>query len=193
MNCQTPLNAATLADYWLGLLPQLEEEPVEEHLFSCEDCNARLAENIALAHGIRELARGGSLRVVVSETFLERAAAEGLRVRQYAPPSGGKVDCTVTLEDDLLIGRLAADLSGARRVDLAICDESGVERMRMADIPFRPGEGTLLFQESITRAKAAPSEVMIARLVAVDDSGAERTVGEYTFNHTRTIAGPPGW
>jgi hypothetical protein len=193
MSCPTPLNAATLADYWLELLPKHEEEALEEHLFACEDCNARFSEINALADGIRELARNGSLRMVVSETFLERASAEGLRVRQYAPPRGGKVDCTVTLEDDLLIGRLAADFSESRRIDLAICNGSGVEMMRMADIPFRPGKGTLLLHESITRAKAAPSEVMIARLVAVDDAGVERTVGEYTFNHTRTIPGPPGW
>ena len=192
MSCPTPLNAATLADYWLELLPKHEEEALEEHLFACEDCNARFSEINALADGIRELARNGSLRMVVSETFLERASAEGLRVRQYAPPRGGKVDCTVTLEDDLLIGRLAADFSESRRIDLAICNGSGVEMMRMADIPFRPGKGTLLLHESITRAKAMPTAVMIARIVAVDDAGVERTVGEYTFNHTRTIPGPPG-
>src|SRR5215831_11133163 len=135
MSCPTPLNAATLADYWLGLLPKHEEELLEEHLFACEDCNARLSEIIALADGIRKLARDGSLRMVVSETFLERAAAEGMRIRQYAPPRGGKVDCTVTLEDDLLIGRLAADFSESRRIDLAICDGSGVEMTRLADIP----------------------------------------------------------
>jgi len=193
MNCQTPLDAAVLADYWLGLLPKHEQDPVEEHLFSCDACNDRLSEIIALVDGIRKLALQGSLRMVVSETFLERAAAEGLRVRQYEPPCGGKVDCTVTLEDDLLIGCLAANFSDSKRIDLAICDGDGAEQMRMADIPFRPGEGTLFLQESITRAKAAPSEVMIARLVAVDDEGAERTVGEYTFNHTRTISGPADW
>jgi hypothetical protein len=192
MNCQTPLTAALLADYWLGLLPDHEGEPLEEHLFTCDDCNARLSEVIALADGIRNIALEGSLRMVVSETFLQRAAAEGLRVRQYAPPRGGSVDCTVTLEDNLLIGRLAADFSESNRIDLAICDRGGIEQIRMADIPFQPGVGTLLLQESITRAKAAPSEVMIARLVAIDDAGTEWTVGEYTFNHIRTIEGPPG-
>jgi hypothetical protein len=193
MNCQTPLDAAILADYWLGLLSQPEEDAVEGHLFACGDCNARLSEVIVMADGLRKLALEGSLLVVVSDTFLERAAAEGLQVRQYAPPRGGKVDCTVTLEDNLLIGRLAANFSGSRRVDLAICDRRGVEQRRMTDVPFRPGEGAVLFQQPITYAKAAPSEVMIARLVAFDDAGSESLVGEYTFNHTRTIAGPPGW
>jgi hypothetical protein len=34
---------------------------------------------------------------------------------------------------------------------------------------------------------------MIARLLAVDENGEERLLGEYTFQHTRTIPGPPGW
>jgi hypothetical protein len=186
MSCATPLNAAVLADYWLGMLSQAEEEGLEEHLFACDDCNARLSEMIALGEGLRKLANEGSLRMVVSETFLERAAAKGMTVRQYAPPRGGSVNCTVTLEDDLLIGRLAADFSESKIIDLAICDGQGVERMRMTDVPFRPGEGIVLWQESITRMKAAPSDVIIARLVAVNDGG-ERLVGEYTFNHTRSI------
>jgi len=186
MSCATPLDAAVLADYWLGMLSQPEEEALEEHLFTCDDCSTRLSEMMALAEELRKLANEGSLRMIVNERFLECAAAKGMTARQYAPPRGGKVDCTVTLNDDLLIGRLAADFSESRRIDLAICDGEGIERMRMTDIPFRPGEGTLLLHESITRAKAAPSEVMIARILAVDDSG-ERLVGEYTFNHTRTI------
>ena len=31
------------------------------------------------------------------------------------------------------------------------------------------------------------------QLLAVDDAGDERVLGEYTFHHTRTIPGPPGW
>ena len=51
----------------------------------------------------------------------------------------------------------------------------------------------MLVQQSITVAKASPSDTMIARLMAVDEAGAERLLGEYTFHHTRTIPGPPGW
>ena len=186
MSCATPLNAAVLADYWLGMLSEAEEEGLEEHLFACDDCNVRLSEMIVLGEELRKLAHEGSLRMMVSETFLKRAAAKGMTVRQYAPPRGGKVDCTVALEDDLLIGRLATDFSESKIIDLAICDGQGIEMIRMTDIPFRPGEKALLLQESITRAKAAPSEVMIIRLVAIDNEN-ERLVGEFTFNHTRTI------
>lgn len=116
-----------------------------------------------------------------------------MRVREYAPPPGGGVECTVTAEDDLLIGRLASNLSGARRVDLYICDQRGVERLRLPDIPFNPGADSIAFQQSITYAKAASSETMIARLVSMDDAGGEHLLGEYTFNHTRTLPGPGAW
>lgn len=190
MNCVKPVDAAILADYWLAALPQREEQAVEEHLFACDECGARLREVIALAQGIRDLGSVGSILMVVSDAFLKRVAEEGMRVREYAPPSGGSVACTVTAEDDFLIGRLNADLSAAKRVDLCICDERGTERVRLADIPFNSASGSVAFQQSITYAKAAASETMVARLVTFDDSGSERLLGEYTFHHTRTLPGP---
>ena len=193
MSCANPVDAAVLADYWLAALAKPEEEAAEQHLFACDECGARLREVIALAQGVRKLAREGSLRMVVSDTFLRRAAEEGLRIREYAPPAGGSVDCTVTATDDILIGRLAAHLTGARRVDLCICDERGVEQHRLANIPIAAGANSVVYQESMTFAKAMPTSTMIARLVAFDEAGSERLLGEYTFNHTRTLPGPGAW
>jgi hypothetical protein len=190
VNCSNPIDAAVLADYWLAALAKPEEEVVEEHLLDCDRCGARLREVIALAEGVGNLAREGSLRMVVSDVFLKRAAEDGLRVREYAPPPGGGVACTVTAEDDILIGRLAANLSGAKRVDLCICDERGVEHLRLWDIPVHSGASSVVYQESITFAKGMPAHKMIARLVAVDEAGDERLLGEYTFNHTRSMPGP---
>src|SRR5262245_28280239 len=193
LKCSNPIEVAILGDYWLNALTSSDEAAIEEHLFECDDCGDRLREVIALAEGIRELAREGSLRMVVSDAFLKRAAAEGLRVRQYAPPSGGSVECTVTAEDDVLIGRLAANLSGVARVDLCVCDDTGVEKLRLSDIPFHSGASSVFYQESITFAKAAPTNKMIIRLVSFDEAGVERPLGEYTFNHTRSLPGPGAW
>jgi hypothetical protein len=189
MSCSRPIDATVLADYWIGALEGPEEEAVEEHLLGCDRCGARLREVMALADGVRNLARDASLRMVVSDEFLRRAAEEGLRIREYAPPRGGSVQCTVTAEDDILVGRLAADFSAARRVDLSLCDERGVEELRMRDIPIPSGAGSIAFQESIDLARAAPTHTLIARLVALEESGAERLLGEYTFHHTRTLPG----
>ncbi len=189
MNRSHPIDATVLADYWLAALPGPEAEPVEEHLLGCDECGARLREVIALAEGVRNLARGGSLRMVVSEAFLRRVAEDGLRIREHVPPPGGSVECTVKAEDDLLVVRLAARLSGAARVDLCICDERGVEQVRYRDIPVPSGASSIAYQESIAAQKAAPSYSLIARLVAFDEAGAESLLGEYTFHHTRSLPG----
>jgi hypothetical protein len=188
-----PIDAAVLADYWLAALAGSEEEAVELHLLDCGQCGARLRDVIALAEGVREVAREGSLRIIVSDAFLRRVKEKGLRVREYAPPPGGGVQCTVTAEDDILIGRLAADFSKAKRIDLSFCDERGVEQLRLPDLPVHPAASSVILQESITFAKAAPSNKMIVRLVTFDEAGVERLLGEYAFNHTRSLPGPGAW
>ena len=193
MSCTEPLSAATLTDYWLGILDQGEEERVEEHVFDCEACSARLAEIQAMAEGVRALARAGSLMMVVSESFLRHAGEHGLQISRYDPPQGGSVQCTVTAEDDLLVGALAVNLNAARRLDLSLCDPTGNEQFRLVDIPFDTGSGNVLWQQSITFAKAAPTSTMVARLIDVAESGEETLLGEYTFNHTRTLPGPAAW
>lgn len=191
--CAQPIEAAVLMDYWLAALPPADEAAVEEHLMSCDRCGDRLREAIALAESLRTLARSGSLQVVVSDQFVQHAVESGQRVRQYEPPAGGSVACTVGADDDLLIARLAADLSGAERVDLSWCNAKGVEVLRMADIPIQGDAGTVICQQSMTFAKASPSSTLVARLVAVNPGGTERLLGEYAFQHTRTIPGPAGW
>jgi len=189
--CSSPIEAAVLMDYWLAALSPSDEDAVEQHLMTCDRCGDRLRDVIALADGLRTLARSGSLQVVVGDQFLNRATRTGLRVREYAPPRGGSIQCTVAADDDLLVARLAVDLTTASRVDLSWCDQEGAERQRMADIPVRADGPDVICQQSITWAKASPTSTMIARLLAVDEKGDERVLGEYTFHHTRTIPGPP--
>jgi hypothetical protein len=193
VDCATPIHPDVLLDYWVGALSAADEEGVEQHLMTCDGCGDRLREAIALGEGLRALARSGTLRVAVSEGFVAHAVAAGLRVREYAPPPGGSVQCTVAADDDLLIARLAADLAGASRVDVSWCDPRGVEHHRMADVPNRADAGAVICQQSITWAKASPTVTLIARLLSIGTDGTERVLGEYTFHHTRTIAGPPGW
>jgi hypothetical protein len=191
--CATPLNATFLSDYWLNALSPSEESRVEEHLFSCDFCGDRLDEIIALAESLRALGRSGALMMIVPQCFLDNSSALGVHVREYSPSAGSSVQCTVTASDDLLIGRLAADLSGARQLDLSLCDLTGAEQIHLADIPFNPDEPAVLWQQSITYAKAAPSGSMVARLLDIDEAGREFLLGEYTFHHTRTMPGPSAW
>jgi hypothetical protein len=191
--CGTPIDAAILMDYWLARLDPSEEEAVEIHLLECDTCGARLREVIALAEGLRVLARSGSLRVIVGDALIQRATDEGRQVRQYTLHPGQPIACTVSADDDFLVGRFAADLSGVSRVDLSLCDPQGVEFQRLADIPIRADAPAVVYQESVSFAKGAPTSSMTARLLAVEADGTERLMGEYRFNHTRTIPGPPAW
>lgn len=187
------LDTAVLMDYWLATLPPAEEEAVDLHLLACDACGDRLRDVIGLAEGLHALARSGTLQVIVDDALLARAGDTGLRVRQYAPARGSGVQCTVTEDDNLLIARLALNMSVTSRVDLSWCDLKGVEHQRMADIPIRADAGDVICQQSIVWAKASPTTSMVARLIAVADDGRESVLGEYTFHHTRTIPGPPGW
>lgn len=189
MRCNEKLDTDVLTDYWLGTLAEAAEERVENHLLACDECGGRLRTLHELAEGIRAAARGGALRMVVSDSILDRATKEGLRVREYAPPPGGAVHCTVTAEDDLLVARLAADVAGAHRVDLSLCDETGTERLRMEDIPIAAGGEAILLQESVPFARALGSTTMTVRMVSRDEEGGERVLGEFTFHHTRTLPG----
>jgi hypothetical protein len=193
MSGEPHFDMGTLTEYWIGTLPRAEEERIEEHFFTCDECCARLEELITLAVGVSQIARGGALMTIVSEGFLKHAAGEGLRVRQYSPPAGRGVSCTVSAEDDLLVGRLGVNLVGAKQVDLSLCAPTGEEQFRLRDIPFDSSAESVLWQQSITFAKAAPTSTMVARLIEVNEGGAEKLLGEYTFNHTRTLPGPGAW
>ncbi len=190
---QAHVDPVVLMDYWLAALPAAEEETVEEHLLACDECGDRLRDVMQLAESLHVLARSGTLQVIVDDDVLRRAEADGLRIREYAPPRGESVQCTVTEEDDLLIARLALKLSTTTRVDLSWRDLQGVERHRMTDIPIRADAGSVICQQSITWAKGSPTTSRVAQLVGVDDDGHESVLGEFTFHHTRTIPGPPGW
>ena len=183
MSCATPIDPAMLADYWLAELDPARESTVEEHLFACGDCSRSLQSLVGLAESIRTLARQGKLEMIVTPEFVDRLGREGLRIRQYSPQAGGSVECTVTPQDDLLVSRLAADLSGLEKVDLAICDPSGSERGRLRDIPFRAGLSEVILNYPIGLARQSGPDVLVMKLLAVTREN-ERVLAEYTFNHT---------
>lgn len=179
--CANPIDPGTLADYWAAALLESEERLVEEHLLSCDDCGDRLREITALTEAIRKIAREGTLNVVVSQAFLDRAAREGMRVREYAPPAGGSVNCTVTSKDDLLVAHLAADFAVAPRIDLRYSDPRGTTRVH--DLPVDRNSGEVILNVAIDKMRQAPRHVATIQLIAVEETG-DRILGEYTFHHT---------
>jgi hypothetical protein len=181
-SCREPLDLATLVDYWFGDLDGPDLDRVEEHLLECDACGSVLRSLVATGDGVRRLAHAGAFTVVVSPSFLETASRQGLRVREYRVPAGGRVACTVTADDDLLIGRLQGDFRGVSRLDLVVQVGDGPEH-RVLDVPLSASSGEVIVAQAMPAARAMPSSTMRMRLLAREGEG-DRLVGEYTFAHT---------
>ena len=169
---------AELVEYWFG---EGDDPALEEHLFGCADCTARLEELAALGAGIRSAFRRGALHAVLPRAFVERLEREGLKLRQYRVPAGGSVDCTIADEDDFVVSRLQAPLAGVERLDLVLQASDG-EAHTLQDIPFDPAAGEVLVVPSPGRLRARGAFTERARLVSAGAGGA-KDLGEYTFVH----------
>lgn len=180
--CLSPLEWPTLLAYWLGELAPESEARLEEHYLGCAFCAGRLERLTALGREVRALTRESGVSVVVDDAFVRRLTENGLRVREYHVPLNGSVNCTVAPEDDWVVGRLEAPLERVKRVDLVLMGDQG--EIRQEDVPFVADSGAVVFSPGIEALRAMPSSALHVRLVAVDDEG-ERTLGDYTFNHTR--------
>lgn len=180
--CAAPIAFPALVDYWLGELAGDREQALEEHLFACGYCAARLEELARLGAGVRAVFGGGGVGAVVSDAFVEKLKRAGLRVREYRVAPGESVSCTISAADDFMVGRLSADLSGVKRLD--VLDEvEGHGRLAMQDVPFDAAAGEVLLCPPAALLRKMPAHVDRIRLIAVDEAG-ERTLGEYTFVHT---------
>jgi hypothetical protein len=186
--CGRPLEWLALVDYWFGDEEGHEHadanERVEEHLLGCDWCSGRLHDLAALGAGVRQLARRGGVEMIVTPSFLEWAAREGLRIREYRVPPGGRVACTVTPEDDLLVGRLQCRFTGVSRLDLVWQVEGGSER-RIDDVPISPDAAELILVPAMPEMRLMRHATWRARLLA-REAGGERLLGEYTFAHALT-------
>lgn len=182
MTCASPIDFETLVAYWLGEVPEQRERVLEEHLFGCAHCTGRLEALAALAWGVRAAVRGGTVRMAVSEPFLEAMKRAGLRLREYRLGPGDSVNCTVSADDDAVVSRIRAPLAGVRRLDVAHMRDGGPEE-RLADVPFDAAAGEVLMIVSAAWLKTMPAFTMRTRLIAVGEAG-ETQIGDYTFNHS---------
>lgn len=180
--CRTPLELPALVDYWFGELSEAAAERVEEHLFACDGCGSELRALVSLGDGVRRLAHRGAVSMVVTPSFLEATSRAGLRTREYAVSPGGRVACTVTATDDLLISRMRADFTGVSRLDV-LARAEGQPEARIEDIPIRQDAEELIVAQSMPWVRALGPTLLRFRLVARDGS-AERVLGDYTFEHT---------
>jgi len=181
--CQSPLEWMTLLGYWLGELDPETERGVEEHYLACDHCSDRLSQLSTLAKQVGAVARGSGVNMVINDALARRLSDDGFRVREYSVPVNGSVNCSVAPEDDFVMARLQATLAGLKRIDLIFADARGTFQTRLTDIPFIPDSDGVVFAASIETVRALPESTIQMRLLAVGKDG-ERTIGEYTLNHT---------
>lgn len=179
--CDRPIDLAALVDYWFEERADAEDEAIEKHLLECDSCSSQLRELLALGDGVRQLAHRGAIEMVVTRAFLEQARREGLRMREYRVPPGGSVVCTVTPEDDLLVGHIEGDFKGISRLDLVWLGHGAGER-RIQDVPVNPDTGGLILVQSMPVMHGLGVTRARLRVLAQEPQG-ERLVGEYTFDH----------
>jgi hypothetical protein len=182
MTRDDPIDVETLVAYWLGELPAEREAALEEHLFGCAHCTARLEGLAALASGVRAAVKGGRVSMFVAEPFVEAMRQAGLCLREYRLGPGGSVNCTIRADDDAVISRIRAPLAGVKRVDVVQRRGRDEPEERLADVPFDAEAGEVVMIPSAAWLKSMPAFTMRLRLIAVGEAG-EEAIGDYTFNH----------
>jgi hypothetical protein len=183
MTCRNPIPFENLVAWWLGEVPEKEKEGLEEHLFGCAHCSGQLEKLAALASGVRSAVEHGKVSMVVSGPFIEAMRQAGLRVREYRLDPGGSVNCTIRADDDAVVSRLRAPLTGVKRLDVVSTQDGDGPEGRLADVPFDAQTGEVLVIPSAAWLKTMPAFTMRMRLIAVGDAG-ESAIGEYTFLHS---------
>ena len=182
--CTQPVPVATLLAYWLEELDEAQEGAVDEHLLGCDHCSASLQTLVDIAGEIRAAVRGGEVRAVLTDAFIDKLAAQNVRLREYRLEHNGSVNCTVAPEDEVLVTRLRAPLAGIERLDVDFLDANGQRIRRLHDIPFDPAAGEVVITQQIQAVRAMPATTVRYRLYDMSSPTDERLVSEYALHHT---------
>jgi hypothetical protein len=187
-SCNAPISDEALLDYWARDLADGDEtDRVEEHLFACGDCSARLHEMASLGAGLAALARQGRVTGIVSRTLLNRMQRDGVHVRLYSVASGETVPCAVFPADDLVVAALRADFSAADAVTLSVMGPGDSPIAEVDDVPVSRLDRELLWVLPAAVVRQMPS--MRLRLTLASVGAARAELGTYVLDHSAST--PP--
>ena len=176
-----------LVEYWLGEIDDARTQVIDMHLLACDACGAQLDEVVALAQGVRQAFINGLVHSSISAAFIARLVESGMRVREYLVPHNGSVNCSVTPQDEVLVGRLVAPLEGVSRVDVSTRLSLRGGEEWLYDVPFDMTSGQVLIAPKISQVRKLPTHDVYIRLLAVDNNGS-REIGHYTLHHSGWLA-----
>jgi hypothetical protein len=180
--CQAPIPEGTLLDYWARDLAGGDEtDRVEEHLFACGECSARLHRLAALGPGLAVLARQGRISGIVSRALLNRLQRDGIHVRLYSLAPGETVPCAVFPGDDLVVTALRADFSGVDAVTLSVTGPGDAPFSQLEDVPVSGPDAEVFWATPAVFVRRMPSTRLQLTLASAD-TGAE--LGRYVLDHS---------
>ena len=185
--CLAPVADETMVDYWSGgLLPQ-QSEAIEEHVFGCASCAARLDAVSSMAAGITSLARQGRVSGVISRATLNQLQRDGVRVRVYSLMPGDVVPCAVFPDDDLIVTSLRGNFAGVDAVTLSVTGSTPLSGVVLDDIPVSAAEGELLWATPGVLIRQMPT----SRLTLTVTAGrANERIGEVRARSHRAVTAP---
>ena len=186
--CQAPISEGTLLDYWARDLADGDEtDRVEEHLFTCGDCSARLHRLAALGPGLATLVRQGRVSGIVSRALLNRMQRDGIHVRMYSLVPGEIVPCAVFPGDDLVVAALRADFSGVDAVTLSVTGPGDSPSGEIDDVPVAGPDAEVLWATPAAVVRQMPSMRLQLTLASAGATRAE--LGRYVLDHSASA--PP--
>ena len=174
---------AELLDYWFGDADEATTAALDEHLMACDACGAELDRVAALARGVRDALDAGCVVTVVTPGVVDRLVARGVQVRRYRVPHNGSVACSVSPEDELLVGIMEAPLHGVQRLDLAADFSCGDGTVWLHDVPFDAASGAVVLVPQLAAVRRMPEHELRVRLLATRDGGSQE-IGHYLFRHS---------
>ena len=178
--CESPLTDDQLAEYWAHDLAPDGEAAVEEHLFTCATCSARLETLSALGTGVAALARQGRIAGIISRALLNQLQHEGVRVRYYSVSPGETIPCAVFPGDDLVVLSMRVDLTGVESVNLQVTGPDDRPLGQAQDVPVPSSGADVLWATPGAAVRAMPSTRLQLTLLAPGRSAA---LGEYVLEH----------
>jgi anti-sigma factor RsiW len=174
------IGLADLTDYADGELPEAETAAIEEHLFSCTECAARVAEFDALVRAIQPAVRSAEIGGFVTNAVLNRLSRDGARVRTFTLSPGAIVPCAVWDDDELMAMRMRGDFRGASEFTMTQ-RISGTEVIR-ATGQVASSHGEIIYVVPAAWVRQLPV-VEVEVLLTAHEGGAERPIGSYTLMH----------
>jgi hypothetical protein len=181
--CPSPIPDATLLEYWArDLADGQDADRLEEHLFACGVCSARLDAMASLGAGLTTLLRQGRVSGIVSRALLNRMQRNGVIVRLYSLAPGDSVPCCVYPADDLIVTALRADLSAADVVTLSVTASRGAPFNQFEDVPVSGRDGEVLWATPAAVVRALPSTRLELTLASADETRA--VLGTYVLEHS---------